>query len=182
MGSIYNVSAYAGGTTYNKFDIAQDASVSTRFWYSSEDSHTGNAPSTSSAYWKGNISVTIDSVTSIQPYFFWAPSYNIQSSHQPKVQSIQFGDGYEQRLQDGINNDLLSFNLSFEGRTENEAASVLHFLKSRGGFGAFYFKCPAPYSIIKKFVCASFNSTFVFADNYNIQCQLKEVGGGPNLN
>ena len=182
MGSIYNVNSYGAGTPYNKFDIVEDASVSARVWYSTQDSHTGQTPATTSAYWNGNISVTIDSVTSIQPYFFWTPSYNVQVSHQPRIQSVQFGDGYEQRLADGINNDLLSFNLSFEGRTENEAASILHFLKSRGGFGPFYFKCPAPYSIIKKFVCKSFNSTFVFADNYNVQCQLEEVGGGPNLN
>jgi phage-related protein len=182
MGSIYNVNPYGSGTAYSKFDIAQDASVSTRYWYSSQDSNTGNTPSTTSAYWKGNISVTIDSVTSTQPYFFWTPSYNFQVSHQPKTQTIQFGDGYAQRLKDGINNDLLNLNLSFEGRTENEASSIIHFLKERGGFGAFYFKCPAPYSIIKKFVCSNYSSTFVFADNYNLQCQFQEIGGGPNLN
>jgi len=78
-------------------------------------------------------------------------------------------------MKDGINNNRLKMSLSFEGRNEQEAGGILHFLHSREGYGTFYFKTPAPYSIIKKFVCKSFSSTFVFADNYNLSCSLEEI-------
>tara|TARA_Y100000310_G_C20647530_1_gene797475 strand:+ start:877 stop:1413 length:537 start_codon:yes stop_codon:yes gene_type:complete len=177
MGSIYNISTWAQTpTTWKKNAITKDPSVSTRFWYSLQDNNTSlTEPAVGDGLWNGNINVTINGTTTIQPYFFWAPSYNISTAHEPKINSIQFGDGYEQRLKDGINNTPLNFTLSFEGRDEDEAAAILHFLHARQGFGAFYFKAPAPYSIIKKFVCKRFNSSFIFADNYNIQCELQEI-------
>lgn len=177
MASIYNVSTWsnAGSVTYKKNTVVKDSSVLTRFWYSLQDNASTTTPAPGSEYWNGNINITIDGATTIQPYFFWSPSYNLSVNHEPRIQSIQFGEGYEQRIKDGINNDRLNLSLSFESRTEAEATAILHFLHSREGFGSFYFKTPAPYSIIKKFVCKSFSSNFVFADNYTIQCSFMEV-------
>ncbi|MAF24952.1 hypothetical protein CL634_05190 [bacterium] len=121
------------------------------------------------------MSITIGGTSAEVPYFVWKSSYNVQVSHQPRIQTIQFGDGYEQRLKDGINNNKLSFNLSFEGRTQNEATAILHFLNDKEGYASFYFKTPPPYSLIKKFVCKQFNSSFIYEDNYNVQCTLEEV-------
>jgi phage-related protein len=176
MGSIYNVSKWTTSpSTFKKNDFVEDSATDGRYWYSLQDDNSGQTPAVGSTHWDGNINVTIDGSTTIQPYFFWAPSYNVQVSHQPRIQTIQFGDGYEQRLKDGINNDILKLNLSFESRGEQEAAAILHFLHTKGGYAPFYFKTTPPYSIIKKFVCKSFNSTFVFADNYNVTCSLEEV-------
>lgn len=176
MGSIYNVSTWSSSSPdYKKNDAVKDAGVSTRFWYALQDNTSTTTPAPGSEYWNGNINITIDGTTTIQPYFFWSPSYNISVSHEPKVKSIQFGEGYEQRVKDGINNLPLGFSLSFESRTEAEATAIIHFLHNKEGYGSFYFKTPAPYGIIKKFVCKSFNSAFVFADNYTIQCEFMEV-------
>ena len=179
MGSIYNTSNWAGTTqSYKKNDVVAHSS---KFYYciqdhtSSYDTYKTPGGAGSEANWGGNISVTIDGSSSIQPYFLWSPSYNTQTIHSPRIQSIKFGEGYEQRIKDGINNDLLKFSLSFTNRNEREATAILHFLHSREGYGSFYFKTPAPYSLIKKFVCKEFNSSFIFADNYTVQATFMEV-------
>ncbi len=175
MASIYNVSQWLSSSTYKKNDFVEDASISQRYWYSTQDGNNSNSPAVGSAYWNGNINITINGATSIEPYFFWTPSYNLTVSHEPKINSIQFGEGYEQRLKDGISNNKLNLSLSFENRNEQEAGAILHFLHNREGYSTFYFKTPAPYSIIKKFICKSYSSNFVFADNYTIQCSFQEV-------
>ena len=175
MASIYNTNPHNSSTSYKKHDFVEDASVNGRYWYAIQD-NSNQTPSVANATnWGGNIEVTIDGTTTTEPYFFWSPSYNVSTSHAPKILSIRYGDGYEVRSKDGINNDLLSLSLSFDSRSEKEAAAILHFLHQRGGQDVFYFKTPAPYSMIKKFVCKEFNSAMVFADNYNIRCSLQEV-------
>jgi phage-related protein len=172
MGSIYNTAGFVGGTTYKKNAVVTSGGKN---WYALQEHSNGTAPAIGSLFWNGNINITIDGTTTVNPYFFWAPSYNVQVSHSPRIKSLQFGDGYEQRMKDGINNNPLNLSLSFESRTETEAAAILHFLHSREGFGTFYFKVPPPYSLIKKFVCKTFSSNFVFADNYTVQCSFLEI-------
>ena len=94
MASIYNVSKWLSSSTYKKNDFVEDSSISQRYWYSSQDDNNSNSPAVGSAYWNGNINITIDGATSVEPYFFWDPSYNLTVSHEPKINSIQFGEGY----------------------------------------------------------------------------------------
>jgi phage-related protein len=175
MGSIYNIRNWdnSGGTNYVKNDVVKDSDG--LFWYASQANNNTTNPAIGSSYWNGNITITISGLAETHPYFFWKPSYNVSVSHEPRIKSIQFGDGYEQRLKDGINNNRLQFNLSFESRNKAETTAILHFLHEREGFGSFFFKMPEPYSLIKKFVCKTFNSTYVYEDNYTIQCTFIEV-------
>ena len=105
MASIYNISPWVGGTDYKKNDVVKN---SDKFWYASQDNDDATTPAVGSAYWNGYINITIDSTTTVEPYFFWSPSYNVSVSHAPSVKSISFGDGYEQRIKDGINNNRLN--------------------------------------------------------------------------
>ena len=50
--------------------------------------------------------------------FTFEPSYGIRVSKEPKVLSVKFGDGYEQRAQFGINQIPRMWDLSFNGKTE----------------------------------------------------------------
>ena len=176
MGSIYNTPTWddTGGTDYVKFDVVSHDS---KVWYAilPSNASAGQTPAVGNAWWGGQIDITIAGTTTAHPYFLWSPSYNISTSHQPRIKAIQYGEGYEQRLKDGINNNKLEFSLSFEQRNEAEATAILHFLNAREGYESFYFKAPAPYGRIKKFVCKQYSSTFVFADNYTIQATFQEV-------
>ena len=108
MSSIYNIGTHdtSGNTNYKENDIVLSGST---YWYViQEHSSPAQTPSITSAYWGGYIEVN----STNEPYFLWAPSYNVQQSYQPKLQEIQFGEGYTQRTKDGINHNLLDLSLS----------------------------------------------------------------------
>ena len=94
---------------------------------------------------------------------------------EPKVKTISFGDSYEQRTPDGINNSLLKFNLNFNGRPLHESTAIIHFLKNRAGAESFVFTPYAPFSKTKLYKCSNFNVDFVFFNNYNINVEFQEV-------
>ncbi|WP_392559798.1 phage tail protein [Orbus mooreae] len=89
---------------------------------------------------------------------FW---WNIQNSSQisisPKVKVIKFGDGYEQRVQDGINNNLRSFSVTLIG-LRDELTWALKFLNEHGGVRSFLWREPSEYDDIKV-VCRTWTSS-----------------------
>ena len=110
-----------------------------------------------------------------KPKFIWIPSYNKSVNHSPKSKTVKFGDGYEQRTQDGINNELLSIDLSFNSRDLYETEAILNFLFRMNGYLSFIFIGNAPYDSEKLFVCRNYNSSPVFYDNFNVSATFEEV-------
>ncbi len=170
--NIFNISNWSNSEVYSKFDIVKHEGL---FFYSSREDNLDKTPVVGSSYWSGLINITLTGVTKAHPYFFWAPSYGVQTDNEPKVVSIKFGNGYEQRMADGANNDLLSLTLNFNNRSEKESESIVHFLASREGYKSFYFKLPPPYNIIKKFVCKSWSSQLEFDNNISVSVIFEEV-------
>ena len=176
MGSIYEVSDYSSGSTYQKNDIVKSGGY---FWYALQSVPVSETPSTTSAYWGGMITAptsthaSASNVTS--PNFIWTPSFNMSVTHDPKVKSIKFGDGYEQRMVDGINNDLIKISMTFDGRNTKEAMAILHFLESRSGKDFFFFTPPSPYNTRRKFVCKQFSSTLASQDVLNVSASFDQV-------
>jgi len=183
--SIYNTKEYKDTTEYNKNDIVYvKETIGTsgipkkfNYYYSLKDGHTGQEPATPSAYWGGFYNLNKENV----PYFLWTPSYNTSANHAPRISTVNFGNGYTQRTPDGTFTDFIKLNFIFEQRTQKEATAILHFLKSRKGSESFVLKdLPPPYEqnegeVRKKFVCVTFNSTYTFYDNYNINSTLIQV-------
>ena len=96
-------------------------------------------------------------------------------SHEPRVRSIKFGDGYEQRIQDGINADLIKISLTFDGRDMKESTAILHFLESRSAKDFFFFTPPSPYNTRRKFICRTFSSSIVSQGVLNISASFDQV-------
>lgn len=67
--------------------------------------------------------------------FTWTPA-TANETRQPRVRVARFGDGYEQRTGDGINNSPKSWSLTFT-RPTAEADAILDFLVARNGSEAF---------------------------------------------
>lgn len=168
MPSIFEISDYDNGTTYYRNDIVK---YSNNFYYLNVESAVGVTPAVSSSTWGGLVSSNGET----KPEFIWTPSYNLTIAVEPKVKSIRFGDGYEQRFADGINNSLLNLDLTFEKRNTKEATAILHFLQARKGFESFYFTPPEPYSTRKKFVCRRWDSSIQFFNNYSVKVNIEEV-------
>lgn len=73
----------------------------------------------------------------LHPYwttgFFWIPSYNTEITQNQAVYKAQLGEGYSQRMNASINSNSLTWNMTFENRTDKEVTSLLTFLQDKGG-------------------------------------------------
>lgn len=180
MASIYDtVPTWNSAVTYNKYDIVKGAD--NRFYYSIIDNNVGagNNPTTTTNLglrWDGYILLNGNLILD----FWWKPSYNAKIDNKPKVKINQFGNGYQQRINDGINNNLIEFSLLFENRSEKETVSILHFLNERKGQEAFIYNLPTIYAkpttnLNTKFVCPEWGSTYISYNNYSIETKFSEV-------
>lgn len=173
MSNIYSVSEWGNNEDYRQNEIVQ---VGEDFYYcvAAHTSSAGdNFPSTSLNLWHGYEVYESNGVT--KPYFMWVPSYSLTVNNAPRVKSVKFGDGWEQRMNDGINNNLLDIDISFDNRDLFETAAILHFLDTRAGSESFIWYPPQPYYAQKLWVCESHLMTFNFYNNYSIKAKFREV-------
>mgnify|MGYP003673705193 CR=1 FL=1 len=186
--SIYNIPTHNSSNTYVKNAIVFTSEPlpgtvtpkNIKYYYALKDI-PANQQITATEYWGGYTlkSTTIDG--RVIPQFIWTPSYNLDVSQQPRVNSIVFGNGYEQRIPDGIYNNLIKINLSFDMRTELEARAIIHFLRARKGAESFAVKnLPEMYQdpnsgYTKRFYCSNFSNNFSFHDNYTIKTTFIET-------
>jgi phage-related protein len=73
--------------------------------------------------------------------FSWSPRRNPQGSVSFRALKAQFGDGYSQVAQDGINSRSESWPLEFFG-TESETAPIKAFLDRHGAWKGFLWTPP----------------------------------------
>jgi len=184
--SIYDIPVHESTDPYSKnaivmvkSDIGDSEIAKTlKYYYALKDMDGGSPgiPITNAAYWGGYT--TINKQTEI-PYFLWIPSYNVSTNHAPKVNSIVFGNGYQQRSPDGIYTGLIKMEMSFDMRGDAEAKAILHFLRVRKGVSSFVVKnLPEIYGdsgYKKRFICQNFNSNFSFYDNHTVKVSFVET-------
>lgn len=87
--------------------------------------------------------------------FTYIPSRGSRSESTPRILSNKFGDGYEQRIGDGINNLLPIWQLQFNTIDQSNAASIISFFESHGGVTSFDWT--PPIGSAGKFVCKTWN-------------------------
>ena len=177
MASIYDAinSWSSGGYLKNDIVSTTNDEGEVYYWYALDDFTSSVSPNVSSNDWGGRGLLNTAGVSSNLPEFVWKPSYNASTNIEPRTLSVRFGDGYEQRMADGINNKLLVLNLTFDKRNEKESLAINHFLNIRGGAESFIFAPPSPFSSRKKFVCKKFSTNYVFYDNYTISATFEET-------
>jgi len=173
--SLYNVNNWDSATSYSKNDIVLYGG---NYYYSLVNDNLNHTPSsTANSYWGGYKVYS----SLVKPDFIWIPSYASQLQLKPAVNVIKFGNGYEQRVPDGINANALRFNLTFEGRDKGETRAIAHFFHKRKGSEGFFFNCPFPYNFDgsqlypKRFVCEEWDISYNFYNNYNITARIAET-------
>jgi phage-related protein len=173
--SLYNVNVWSNLTSYSKNDIIL---YGNSYYYSLKNNNSNNTPSSAANLnWGGYKAYG----TLIKPDFIWAPSYASQLQLKPLVNVIKFGNGYEQRVPDGINANALRFNLTFEGRDKNETRAIAHFLHKRQAAEGFFFDAPFPYNFDgsqgypKRFVCEEWDISYNFYNNFNVTARFTET-------
>ena len=114
------------------------------------------------------------------------PDKSLKRSSKPKVHLATFGDGYEQRLQDGINSINETYSVSFATRTKAEIDDIVGYLDSLKGVTAFNFTIPDSNQLsssdgntvgetIIKVVCDSFDISYDYGDFYSASAKFRRV-------
>jgi len=177
MASIYDSIPAWSAIAENKFDIV---SYQNKFFYAIKNMTAvqNNTVPTSSLQtnWDGYILLN----GNLLPNFWWKPSYNAKIINTPKIKINKFGNGYEQRITDGINSNLIEINLMFENRSELETVSILHFLKERNGQESFIYNIPTIFSksssnLNTRFICPEWSPSYISYNNYAIDVKFMEV-------
>ena len=102
------------------------------------------------------------------------PKYNYTISRQPVVNVVSFGDGFEQRLTEGLNQNPITLNLKFD-LSQTDSTTAINFLNARITDGAsFTFLVPNE-NVTKNFVCLSYNTAVPFLNRVLLTCTFREV-------
>ena len=102
------------------------------------------------------------------------PKYNYTILRQPAVNVVTFGDGFEQRLTEGLNQNPITLNLKFD-LSQTDSTTAINFLNARITDGAsFTFLVPNE-NVTKNFVCLSYNTAVPFLNRVLLTCKFREV-------
>lgn len=102
--------------------------------------------------------------------------FSYQSS--PRRFVAQFGDGYQQRITDGINSLQQSFSLSFNNRTKEEIDDITAFFVSKGGVTKFDFTIPDSNNSGEttiQVICESWSQVYTYGDFYGCTATFTRV-------
>lgn len=101
------------------------------------------------------------------------PTYGTVKSSAPRVRAIQFGSGYEQRVQFGINQNPKSYQLTFEV-SETDADTIEAFLDARAAVESFDFTPPGE-SASGKFVCRQWSKSMPYLNRATVTATFDQV-------
>ena len=102
-------------------------------------------------------------------------TYGAQQNSAPKVRTVQYGDGYEQRLTYGaINNDPKSWSLNWANITEANADTITAFLEARGGKESFTWT-PPDSSTAYNWVCSTWTKSIPYNGRASISATFRQV-------
>ena len=102
------------------------------------------------------------------------PIYNTRITPKTNVKVVKFGDGYEQRITEGLNQIALTVNLVFEV-TQTEAESAVIFLNNSILTGASFLYTLPNETVARKFVCDSYPRTIPYVNRARLTCVFREV-------
>jgi phage-related protein len=96
------------------------------------------------------------------------------------VLTAKFGDGYEQRVLDGINTKQDMFNISFNNRDAEDINLIAGFLDDKAGTNFDFvitdtFSSGSLTTSTLKVVCDGYDINYGQADNHSLSCQLRRV-------
>ena len=102
------------------------------------------------------------------------PAYNFRVNRKPKINVVSFGDGLEQRLTEGLNQNPITLSLTFN-LSQTESTTAVNFLNDRITDGAsFTFLVPNE-NVTKNFVCESYPTSVPFLNRVTLNCVFTEV-------
>ncbi|WP_414451292.1 phage tail protein [Burkholderia sp. 22PA0099] len=104
--------------------------------------------------------------------FSWSPALGGQGDTTWSVREAKFGDGFTQRVEDGINNESDSWQLTFRGRRD-VVMPIREFLRKHRGARAFFFTPPGGEQGL--YVCKAMSRVFNTATVFTITATFEQT-------
>jgi phage-related protein len=124
-------------------------------------SSPSNAPFSTGSMWTQNL--------------FLDTAFEYSVATKPDVSRIEFSNSFYQRVYDKKNiHSIENLNLKFNGLTDTQTKSLLHFVESKFGELKFIYRAPKIYNRDKIFFCPSWRHTWVYKNSNNIELDLIE--------
>jgi|TARA_R110000744_G_scaffold98835_2_gene191058 phage-related protein len=107
------------------------------------------------------------------------PDKMLARTTNPQVKVASFGDGYEQRLPDGINTLKESYSVSFSTQPKADIDDIVAFFDTNKGVVPFNFTIPDTNAgggeKTIKVVCPTWNQVYDYGDYYSCTATFKRV-------
>lgn len=107
------------------------------------------------------------------------PDKGLSSTETPKVLMASFGDGYEQRIANGINALDQKFSLSFKTRTKEEIDDIIAFFVAQKGVTAFNYVVSdsnvGGSETTYKVVCDNWTKNYAYDNFYSATAKFRRV-------
>ena len=107
------------------------------------------------------------------------PDKQFTRTNNPRVHLVQFGDGYEQRLQNGINSLNQEISVSFATRPKAEIDDLVAFFESLAGVTKFRFDIAdtnaGSDTETIKVVCSTWEQSWEYDDYYTLDATFRRV-------
>lgn len=107
------------------------------------------------------------------PTFTYSPSYSVSLTAEPRIKRSRFGDGYEQRVSDGINIVARKWSVEFSMRYQSEIDPIVAFLNTQNAI--YSFDWTPPYGAAGKWVCDSYALRVDKGNMYSLSAVFREV-------
>ena len=118
----------------------------------------------------GILSDTASVVSSV------SPDYGMQKSSKPRVRTVRFGDGYEQRLGFGLNRNPKEYRLSWNDRSEDDIDAMEEFLDNRANNNLESFNWTAPgESSPSSYICREWQKSYTYGNIASLTATFEEV-------
>ena len=106
------------------------------------------------------------------------PDKSMTRASTPRIFKTDFGDGYEQRLVNGINNLAESYAVTFNNRTKEDIDDITAFFASKGAVTAFTFTIPDSNNsgeTAVKVECDNWSQIYSYGDFYGCTATFRRV-------
>ncbi len=105
--------------------------------------------------------------------FKWSARVGATGKVKPRSKVVAFGDGYEQRAKDGINNDLRTYSVSFNGY-KSRVQEIQAFLTRHDGVVSFHWQAPDRLEP-RLYVCEEWTDTYHNGLIWELSATFREV-------
>lgn len=113
--------------------------------------------------------------------FTFVPSLNFRKTNKSRVIECRFGEGYSQRMGDGLNTINMEWQVTFENKPIAEAQAIVAFFETAGtgqpgSSGVDYFLWTPPNDTIQyKVICADYEETYTSHISRTVTATFRRV-------